>query len=51
MSYRRGNFMKRMAALLATAAAISGVVPATAGAATSNAKKCGPILMLIPLCK
>jgi hypothetical protein len=42
--------MKRMAALLATAAAISAVVPATAGAATSNAK-CGPILMLIPLCK
>jgi hypothetical protein len=42
--------MKRMAALLATAAAISAVVPATAGA-TSNAKKCGPILMLIPLCK
>jgi hypothetical protein len=44
--------MKRMAALLATAAAISGLVPAAAGAAADSGR-CGPIHILgqtFPFC-
>ena len=45
--------MKRMAALLATAAAISGTLPATAGAVETGGGKCSPVHILklpFPFC-